>query len=202
MVGSNKGRHFVSQCGAQMGFDPALQRFGVSGFGFENHVAAGDESLDVCKSQIFKQQAQVIHLDDVAADIDGAKEGDIFWHKLSSPTRCSTLPFTKTVAELVRGNDEKDFPGRVAVLIHAKVPFRFTQTIGFQFRKGGFGIINLKETPFLRRVAAIFSQPDLNLISTKNSRPKGRFLSRDKLKAHDRFVEWEGRFDVLDRSEE
>ena len=46
----------------------------------EDDVAAGDKRLHIGKTERREQAAQMIHLDRVAADIDGAQECYVFRH--------------------------------------------------------------------------------------------------------------------------
>jgi hypothetical protein len=80
---------------------------------------------------------------------------------------CSHLTFTHTVTEPVWCHYEKDFPGRVPVLVYSEVSLFFSQPIRFQFRECCFGIINFKEAPVLRRITSILGQSYLNAISAE-----------------------------------
>jgi hypothetical protein len=62
-------------------FDLALERRGVTARRVEEHVAARDERLDLREAELREQRAQAVHLDDAAADVDGAEEGDVSRHQ-------------------------------------------------------------------------------------------------------------------------
>src|SRR5262249_62348102 len=83
--------------------------------------------------------------------------------------RVSALPLAETVTKPVRRYYEKDFVRSVAVLVDAEAGIFFSQAIRLQFREGGFNVVHLEETSFLGRVASVFSQTDLYIISSECS---------------------------------
>src|SRR2546423_4228859 len=68
----------------------------------EDDVAAGDERLHLGKTERLEQTAQMIHLDRVAADIDGAQECYVFRH--GSASERATLSGRDTFVSLNEGN--------------------------------------------------------------------------------------------------
>ena len=62
-------------------------------------------------------------------------------------------------------------------MIDAEVSLFFFQAIRLQFLEGRFGIINFKETSFLGRVASVFGQADLDVVSSENDGLVWRVLS-------------------------
>src|SRR5215213_2722874 len=86
------------------------------------------------------------------------------------------LPFANTVTKAVRCYYEKDLVRNLSVAIDSKTGLFFFQTIRLQLRIRCFGIINLKETSILGRVASIFGQTYPDAVSMKDSGPVRRFI--------------------------
>lgn len=61
-------------------FDLLLQRLRTFRGRREDDIAAGNERLDVGEPERFEQPAKLIHLHRMAANIDGAEEGEVLGH--------------------------------------------------------------------------------------------------------------------------
>ncbi len=93
-------------------------------------------------------------------------------------TAILSLPFTKTVAEPVWGDDEEHLVGSVAISVNSEASLLLFQAVRSQFREGGFGTVNLEETSFLARIASVFSETYLNAISSEDRRLTRRVIPR------------------------
>ncbi len=78
--------------------------------------------------------------------------------------------FAHAVAELIRSDDEEHAIRFLAVLVDAITRLILAQSIRLKLLEGGFHIIHLEERAFLRRVAAVFGEADLDVVSLEDRR--------------------------------
>src|SRR5262245_44869438 len=109
------------------------------------------------------------------------------------------MRFAEAIAKAVRGHDEKDFPGSVSVFVNAESRLFFFQATRLQFREGGFYVVHLEETSFLRRVASVFGQADLDAVSRENTRLMRRVLSCHDAEPEHIFIVWNCLINILNR---
>lgn len=94
-LGADEGGDFEAERSVKVLFDCVLKASQVALLRLEHDIAAGDEGLDLAQADGLEQAAQVIHLDGVAADVDGAQEGNKFWHGLGRVLRSGRCSATR-----------------------------------------------------------------------------------------------------------
>ena len=80
--GADEGRHFVAERLPQVSFNLLFELSRTLDRGFEDDVPARDECLNSSEPKGLEELAEMIHLNDVAADIDGAQESDVPPHRV------------------------------------------------------------------------------------------------------------------------
>jgi hypothetical protein len=109
------------------------------------------------------------------------------------------LSFAEAVTKPIGRYNEKDLPVGAAMSIDPIIGVLFFEAVGPQFREGDFGVIDFEETAFLRRIASVFGQSDLNAVTREYRRLMRRVLSRHYSKIEEFFIEGNRLIDVLNR---
>src|SRR6266404_13951 len=111
----------------------------------------------------------------------------------------SSLPFAQAVTQSIRRDDKKDFIRSFSVLVYPEVRCFLSQSIRLQFSERCFGVIHFKEAAFLSRVASVFSQANLNLVSSQDGGLMRGIIPRHNPESHHRFVKRNCGVDACDR---
>src|SRR5262245_28561143 len=93
------------------------------------------------------------------------------------------LTLAKPIAEAVRSDDVKHFPIRAVVLLGVEFGDFFSQTFGLEFLKQIGKILHVKCTAVLRRIAAVFRQSYLDVVTTQHGRLVRCVAARQDLEA-------------------
>src|SRR6478609_4102742 len=92
----------------------------------------------------------------------------------SSPLRVLTqigsivLAFAEPVAQAVWCDDIEDVPGTIVPALDVDVRKLFLQSPRFELGQQGFQMRDMKRAPVLRRIAAVFSEPNFNRVAREH----------------------------------
>src|SRR5262245_48094624 len=102
---------------------------------------------------------------------------------------CGRQAFAEPVAQTVRCDGVEDLPGGAAVLFDAERGLILGQAVCLELGERRGRAVDLERAAVLRRIAAVFSQADLDAVSREDRRFVRRLAPRRDAKPHDRFVE-------------